>query len=252
MMPTYSRHIHFENILNFRDLGGYHAQDGRMVAWRRLFRSAELRHMSTQDLSRLQGEIGLTSILDLRSAMELEKQGTGGVKQCGFHYHNIPFVTGEEGKNKGANPFKEFSHMGEVYLYFISHPEYGRHIVEALELIARPEKHPLVFHCAVGKDRTGILAAVLLSILGVSDRDIIEDYTLTAPYMKDLKASLDRDPRMDANAPEVPDFWWEAAAGSMTLFLSTLKREHGSARDYLRAAGAPTELFRRLETVLLV
>lgn len=249
--PLFPRHINFENILNFRDLGGYQAKDGRSIVWRRLFRSAELRQMTQPDRVRLQTEVGLISVMDLRSPMEREKQGIGPVKECGFQYHNIPFMTGEEGKTREPGRFNKYSNMGQVYLDFIGHPEYGQHIVEALEIIARPEKHPLVFHCAVGKDRTGILAALLLSILGVSDETIIEDYTLTGPYMKELKVRLDRDPNLPADAPDLPDFWWEATAGSMELFLSTLKREHGSARQYLQSSGASPELFNQLETVLL-
>ena len=56
--------------------------------------------------------------------------------------------------------------------------------LEALEIIAEPENHPLVFHCNAGKDRTGSLAAVVLGVLGVMDEDIIEDYALTSIWKK--------------------------------------------------------------------
>jgi protein-tyrosine phosphatase len=249
--PLYSRHIGFERIFNFRDLGGYQSQDGRTIVWRRVFRSAEIRRMTRQDLLRLKEELGISSVVDLRSKLELEKHGVGMVNEWGFQYHNIPFVTNDENTEKGPERFLQFSNMGEVYLDFVRHPEYGRHIVEALEIIARPEKHPLVFHCAAGKDRTGILTAILFGVLDIPDWTIVEDYALTEPYMKELKARLDRDPNFTTESQNLPDYMWEAAEESMSLFLSTLKREYGSARGYLLASGASLELFEDLERVLL-
>ena len=63
---SYSRHIDFESVLNFRDLGGYRAGDGRKIAWRRIFRSGEMHHMTARDITRFKEEIKLRSVIDLR------------------------------------------------------------------------------------------------------------------------------------------------------------------------------------------
>ena len=173
---SYSRHIIFESVPNFRDLGGYQTRGGHEVAWRRLFRSGELHRMTTRDLTRLREEIRLTSVLDLRNVTELERRGVGPLSEIGVRYYNVPLLTGSKDYNK-----EHFSNMGEVYLFCIRDKQYGKRVVEALEIIAEPSNHPLVFHCAGGKDRTGILAAVVLSVLGVADEDIIKDYTLSGP-----------------------------------------------------------------------
>ena len=68
--------------------------------------------------------------------------------------------------------------MGEAFLFRIRHQEYAKPIIAALEIIANPKNHPLLFHCGAGKNRSGLLAAFVVSILGVSDDDIIADYTL--------------------------------------------------------------------------
>ncbi len=97
-----------------------------------------------------------------------------------------------------------------------------------------------------------MLAACLLSVLGVDSRDIVEDYTLTGPYMARHIERLSRDPKDAKFLQELPAFMHLASASSMELFLSTMKTEYGSIRDYLAAHGAQKSLFDRLEQALLV
>ena len=92
MAESYTRHIKFENVINFRDLGGYRARDGYIVAWRRLFRSGDFRNMTRNDLNLLTEEIGLNSVIDLRSSIEVERQGIGLLAETDIKYHNISFI----------------------------------------------------------------------------------------------------------------------------------------------------------------
>jgi protein-tyrosine phosphatase len=112
--------------------------------------------------------------------------------------------------------------------------------------------HPLVFHCSLGKDRTGVLAAMLLAAAGVMDEDIIHDYTLSVPFMPEIRDRMRNDPAASPEVKELPDFQWEAAAESMARFLGLLRREYGSAARYLKAQGADNSLPQRLEEALLV
>lgn len=250
MTGTYSRHLNFEEIINFRDIGGYPARDGRTVAWRRVFRSGEFQRMTEKDLDRLTGEIGLTSILDLRSNQEVEKHGIGRLAEADIRYHNVSFIAGAD-RAEDERLFKECTNMGDFYLHIVRHNEFGRRIIAALEIVADSENHPLVFHCAVGKDRTGILAAMLLSVIGVADADIIEDYSLSAPYIKELLRQIENDSETAKAIKPLPDYFWEAPPESMELFLSELRREYGSITDYLCAQGMEPSLPQRLEDVLL-
>jgi protein-tyrosine phosphatase len=110
----------------------------------------------------------------------------------------------------------------------------------------------LVFNCAIGKDRTGILAAMLLSTLGVAEKDIIEDYSLSDQYMDELRQLLNNEGKIPKDVPPLPDFFWRAAPESMTLLLTTLRRDYGSIADYLKVMGAEEDLEKRLEKALLV
>lgn len=251
-MHSYSRHIDFESVLNFRDLGGYRTREGHILAWRRLFRSGELHHITRRDITKLKEEIGLRSVIDLRSSIQLEQLGVGPLSELGVKYYNIPLsIIIDSDNSKEKLEFRAFSNSGEVYLYRVRRKEYGRRIVEALEIIADPENHPLVFHCNAGKDRSGIITAIVLGVLGVADEDIIEDYTLTAPYMKEFINRWNNDPKTAEVHKNLPEYQLQASPKSMALFLSTLKKEYGSVRGYVEAQGAEMSLIPRLERALL-
>jgi protein-tyrosine phosphatase len=252
MTEKYSRHINFDNIPNFRDLGGFRAKGGRSVVRRRVFRSAEFSRVTKNDFKRLMGEIRLSAIIDLRSEFEVKRQGVGPISEAGLKYFNISFISdgGEKEANEGR--YRNFTNMGQFYVDLVREKGYGRRIIEALKIIAEEKNHPLVFHCAVGKDRTGLLAAVLLSALGVRDENIIEDYALSDSYMKELISHKDSRPDIAEGLKVLPGYFWDAAPESMMLLLTTLRDEYGSTRGYLESMGAEPGLVGRLETALLV
>lgn len=241
-----------ESVINFRDLGGYRTRDGRGIVWRRIFRSGELGNINQADFSRLTDEIALSSVLDLRGAAETERFDTSFLLEAGIRYHNIPFMTEAGVREKENRLSSQISNMGEFYLHLVRDRQFGERIIEALEIIAEPANQPLVFHCAIGKDRTGILAAVLLNILGVEKESIIEDYCLSAPYMVEFLKEVKKDPEMATFIDRHPDFFWTAVPESMSLFLNTLQEEYGSVREYLEKHGAGASLVERLEAALLV
>jgi protein-tyrosine phosphatase len=104
----------------------------------------------------------------------------------------------------------------------------------------------------VGKDRTGVLAAMLLAAAGVTDEDIVHDYTLSAPFMPEIRDRWSNDAAAPPEVKELSDFQWEASADSMARFLVLLRREYGSAAGYLEAQGVDNALSQRLEEALLV
>src|SRR5260370_41936188 len=99
-------------------------------------------------------------------------------------------------------------------------PEFAERHGASLGLIGDRNNHPLVFHCSVGKDRTGVLAALLLAAAGVIDEDIVHDYTLSAPFMLELRDRWRIDPASPPEVKGVPESHWEAMAESMARFLA--------------------------------
>jgi protein-tyrosine phosphatase len=185
MNQPYPRHIHFESVPNFRDLGGYRTHDGRTVAWRRVFRSATLHKMSDPDIARLKQDISPRAVIDLRSprgpGREVHLLGEIGARYYPAPFSTWPFpgpstrpVSSSYGKDE-AKVDPNTTSMGEIYLYRVSEKPFGKRLVDALEIIAEPENHPLVFHCSAGKDRTGVLAAMVLTAMGIVDDDVVGD-----------------------------------------------------------------------------
>jgi protein-tyrosine phosphatase len=248
---SYSRQINFDAVFNFRDLGGYRTQTGRTVAWRRLFRSSNFCKMTSNDLGRLSQELGVSTVLDLRSSLEIEKQGVCLLSGSGIRHHNISLIPDGGDKQANERRYEGLTNMGEFYVKLSQQQEFGNRLIEALKVVAEPNKLPLVFHCSLGKDRTGILAAFILSVLDVADEDIINDFSLSMPYMESLLERMKNDPQMAKDSNGLPDYFWEAKPNLMEIFLAAIKLEYGSARGYLKSHGAETALFDRLEKTLL-
>ena len=254
MSQSHPRHVRFESVPNFRDLGGYRTHDGRTVAWRRLFRSAALHRMNARDVARLEEEIRPRAVIDLRRVRDPEQNPEVLLlEKIGARYYSIPFRPDSSSYVKDewtAHP--NAPHMGEIYLHRISEQPFGKRLVDALEIIAERDNHPLIFHCSAGKDRTGVLAAMVLAAMGIVDEHVVEDYTRSAPLMNEIRARITSDPETAEAVKEQPEYQWEASADSMAVFLSLLRREYGSAGGYLRAHGASRSLVDRLKVALLL
>ena len=252
MTEQNTRHLRFKSVTNFRDIGGYKTQQGRTIAWRRIYRSGELARINQEEYDRLTKEIGLNAVVDLRSDFEVKRQGIGLPAECSIKYYNIAFMTdGGKTADVEARRYETFTNMGQFYLDIAQNKGFGGKVVQALEVIAEPKNHPLVFNCAIGKDRTGILAAMLLSSLGVAEKDIIEDYSLSDSYMGELRRTLESHGTVPDDVKVMPDFFWHADPASMELFLATLRKKYGSIAEYLKHMGADKSLANRLEKALL-
>ena len=251
MAQNYDRHLRFGSVMNFRDIGGYRGARGKTVLWRRVFRSGEFQKITREELDRLTQELGVASIIDLRSDFELKKRGTGLLDGYDIKYYNIALMTDDDDPNNNARRYDKLTNLGDFYLDLMRQKEFGTRVVEALQMIADPSNHPLVFHCAVGKDRTGILTAMLLKLLGVRESDIIEDYTLSEPYIDELLAKIRANPKEGEDVPDIPDCFWKASAESMKILLFTLKKEYGSVEKYLLEMGMTFDLPKQLKSILL-
>lgn len=239
-----ARHVEFAQVINFRDLGGYSGHDGCTVQWGQLYRSGAL--------GRLEGEawekflaLGITTVIDLRYPFEIERRGRVPVADT-LAYHNLS-IEQEPYLQADLPPELEVAQfLSGKYLEVTR--DGAAEIRQVLEIIASAQE-PLVFHCAAGKDRTGIIAALVLSILGVSEQDIVEDFALTGLATKTFV-----DERR-ARYPE-KDYLWagygQAPAALMRLFLDGLKAEYGSVEAYLTGTvGLTQEHFTAMRKRLL-
>ena len=171
------RRIGFEGVSNFRDLGGYRTATGGRTRWGLVYRADALHGLTADDLE-LYASLGVGLVIDLRSDMERDERPNPMASE------SLPLVLQREGST-GNILMGETMEEGERVLarLYLSHLELGaERIGEILRAMAAPEGLPAVFHCHAGKDRTGMIAAVLLEALGVDRATILDDYELTARY----------------------------------------------------------------------
>jgi protein-tyrosine phosphatase len=239
------RHIEFERLHNVRDLGGYVTDDGRAVRWGRLYRADALSRLRERDLERFVA-LGVRTVIDLRYPFEIE--ALGRVPECeGMAYHNLS-VEHQPYDQAALDPSIEPARFfADRYAEVAT--DGADELRRALEVIAAADSAPVAFHCKTGKDRTGILAALVLALLGVGQDDIVEDYALTNLATDRFIADWHADP---GNPPLRWPGYGTAPAEAMRLFLSELEAAHGSVRGYaVDALGLAPEHIANMRASLL-
>lgn len=245
-MTDPNRHVTFEAAFNCRDLGGYKTNDGRFVRWGVAFRSGSLHRLTIADLESAD-RIGFRTVIDLRSSAELERSGRFRGMDVAFHH--TPLFEEDSVPFKWAEPDDPEPPLGEDYVAIADNGASA--LATALGVIAEGE-HPVVFHCAAGKDRTGILAGLLLSALGVSDETIMEDYELTNRSLGDhLSWAKANDPEEAAEIAARPTWLQQSSGPVMKAFFESLRRRHGSIEGYLHRLGVKDESLDALRVRLL-
>jgi protein-tyrosine phosphatase len=245
------RLVALDGPLNFRDMGGYHTTTGRTTRWRTLFRADGLQTLTAQDLTVLQG-YDLRTVLDLRSKHELDARGQFPTADMAVIFHNLPVIDETWDKDTALQnklPVTEFLHM--AYRKMLA--DAGTRFADALRLLAAPDALPAVFHCAAGKDRTGLLAGLVLGALNVEREQIVADYALTGECMDEfVQRVIARDPESAARVLGAPKAFFAAEPEAMRRTLAELDAEHGSIANYLRLLGLEQDVLDRLAETLLV
>jgi protein-tyrosine phosphatase len=250
-VPTFAeRLIRFDACFNFRDLGGYRTEDGTQVRWKTLYRADTLHRLDGADLD-LFLELGLRSVIDLRSQHELDDHGR--LRHEGeIAVHHIPMIDVVGGPTRPVEraPDAPRRPIGEGYVAMAD--EGRRAIADAIALLAAPGALPAVFHCTAGKDRTGILAAMVLSAIGVRDEDIVDDYMLTGESRAARNAYLRiNEPDYYAFLASLPASVREMHTEAIPTLLAWIRSRHGSAAGFLIDNGVGADSLAALEAGLL-
>jgi protein-tyrosine phosphatase len=226
-MKTPSRSVALAGATNFRDLGGYVGKQGRLVKWRKLFRSDHLGLLTTADVAQL-ADLNLSRVFDLRGVKErvahpFEAPGVA-VHSLSIEPTVVQALHDFAAKNKTLTAQVAAELMQQTYRDFVTHnsarfKELFAHLLE--------RDSPLVFHCTAGKDRTGFAAALILLALGVQRDAVMQDYMLTnALYKAPDLVGGGAPPEVRAVIATVREDFLNAA-------LDVVDAEHGSVADYL-------------------
>lgn len=246
MMSPPVRKVALEACFNFRDIGGYPAGDGRTVRWGRYYRSGRPDGMTAADRARV-SRLGISTQFDLRNRAELESQEPGDLGR-GAERHWLSLLP--DGASEALNERFGRGMSGERYVGYLSFDSAPWRT--AFDLLADPGSYPVLVHCVAGKDRTGVLTALTLSILDVP-REVIEaDYEMTNEEVPRLVAYVEGTRGLpEGMTGEELATAYSVPPGAVGVFLDGLERDYGGASGYLESIGVGAEQIAAIRSNLL-
>ena len=209
------RRVPLHSTCNTRDLGGYPTNDGRVTRFGRLYRSDLPHGMDAHDETLLKS-LSLSCVIDLRTAEQAARQKSAFAALPGADYICCPFAAGNRDPDGPGQAV-------DITMEMLSDKE---NIARVLRRILAA-KGPVLFHCAAGKDRTGILAALLLGAAGVDNADILADYALSYAYVLPIARQIRE------HLPGDADWYGRADPEAMEEVLIRL----GDIDEYLSTCG---------------
>lgn len=239
------RRIELAGVFNLRDVGGYRVEGGGSVRWRTLFRSDALHRLDAAGVAALAG-LGLRTVVDLRTQAEAD------IAPCPVpgRVTHVPLLPDLHDLSVAA-PATTPPELGWIYEYFVD--ECGARIAAAIAEICGGDTLPALVHCSAGKDRTGVVIALILAVLGVPDEVIATDYALSAVYLDPTQTPVIGQLQTSTGLGE--QLTGALLGSPPKLILDVLERVRavaGSAEGYLRAHGLTRGDLARLRAALIV
>lgn len=229
------REIQLTGALNVRDLGGLPTRSGGETRYGKLYRSDGLDHLTEEDLKKLLS-LGIQQDIDLRSMNEIEKWRDLLGEQPEIAYRKIPLLHTIDSTNLPAT-------LSDLYLYMLDDSQ--GEFKKIFRYILDYKESATLFHCSAGKDRTGLVAAILLLLVGVEEEDVIRDYCLSEENLKLIRErfSVENDPALQAFLNARPE--------DIGPFLDHLRIDYGGAEAYLFHIGMSAEEIESLKAILV-
>ena len=252
--------IELDGAVNVRDLGALSTGDGRVTAPRRLLRGDNLQDLSPSDVRTLVADIGVTTVVDLRSPGEVASDGPGPLTQVGSVRHSYHSVLPEQGtatdaaadalaiRHNGARSrYPDDIRCGLYLGYLEDRPD---QVVAALRTIANAPGAALV-NCAAGKDRTGVVVAMALTAVGVRREAVIADYAASAERMQAILGRLRSSRTYASDVDSTPASEQAPRPQTMAAFLEQLDARYGGALGWLGERGFGPSDVRSLRAKLI-
>jgi protein tyrosine/serine phosphatase len=251
---TDTRWLPLTGAENIRDLGSLPVTGGGTTRSGVLYRGDTLQELTADDVEIFR-KLGLRTIIDLRTNMEATKEGRGPLADEPIRYANLPFMPDEllmpsdDAQRQIIVAERREQDRVEHYLGYLKHA--GDRVVGAVKLIADPDGPPAIFHCAAGKDRTGVLAALVLDAVGVERDAVVADFALTNERLERVGARLRRMPTYSNYTSNLSNRDMGADPQTMIDVLATLDDRDGGAAGWLLANGLTDDELAALRAALV-
>ena len=244
--PT--RRIQIEGAYNVRDLGGYETTDGRYTTWKMFLRGDDVSTLPRSSQDALT-DFGVRTVIDLRGVREIDSQADNAFsKSPHMRYRNVDIVGDVAIDTSDSNITRLKVHTSYRNMLDLR----GDKFRDTLATMAEPDALPVLFHCVGGQDRTGLVSAILLGLVGVPNETIAEDYTLTAEYRIDAYLGSNRQP--DTDPAQYTSEAYRARNCPPDVMLDTLDYlddRYGGVEGYVKSVGVTDEQIATLLDALL-
>ncbi|MGI9613249.1 MAG: tyrosine-protein phosphatase [Acidimicrobiales bacterium] len=244
--PPAAANLTIDGVFNLRHLGGFSTPGGSHTGSDLVFRSDGLHRATEADQQKLV-DLGVRRVIDLRTIGELDREGRFEHPDAG--YDHVPIIE-EIGELVAAIDAGVDDLLGHHYLHMIEHNSEA--FADAVERIADALEHeqPVVFHCTAGKDRTGVLTALILGALEVDDESIAEDYARSSEAMTRMVEWYRRTSSMSPQEkmaqmgmdPSLASAMMKAERSTMLDFLAEMRNRYGTIENYLATEGVATPM----------
>lgn len=243
-----TRWLDLAEVDNVRDLGGLPVAGGGTTRAGVAYRASTLQEASAEDVVELVDVRRLRTVIDLRLPDEAAREGHGLLGEAGLRVVNLPVRKADATLLDVVVPSGTSADLGALYWQLLAGSTES--FVEAARIIADPEQHAVVFHCAAGKDRTGVIAAVLLDAVGVAAEVIAADYALTSERAHQVRERLVRIPAY-RNLPTVGQGVFAVDGTAIASFVDALRATYGGGAEFLLRHGLTEAELAALRTALV-
>ena len=240
---TAQRCLKMDGPDNFRDLGGYPTENGSSTRWGRVFRSDRLDGLSADDQAMIES-LGISTVFDLRSNAEVAA-APDRLPSTVTHVH-LP-MSSDVAQHRSMlarivdGTITKFDNddMASGYLSMLE--GFGDYFIKVINKVAAGKR--ILFHCTAGKDRTGVMAMVLLGLAGVPEPYLLDDYEISQQYRKPVTDSRFQEQiRAAGFNPQDFETMWLSPRVVMRQTLQGLQQRWGDHASYLNSIGVNDEM----------